>query len=260
MRIYSLSPATETEYENIRQIIIYGHGEKLYTAARGSLEESRIRNGKISMVYNGKIRGIYLATEPKRARKENLNRTDNYFLTYHGNYSWEHGLTLYIHESEISVSHVGEYVAFCHNGETNYKTAVNLHFNNGASVHRLKMEKLPEAGKDFTPPDGCKWRDAYSPDPEHPNYDLIYPGRLTGEESAPVVVKKWIQREIVHDVLIESTFYTRTEKEPERLERDRIAEAMTVALNSSRFSFSHYDVEKLLKVFNITFKDGGETK
>ena len=243
--------------DNIRELIIYGGGEILYTAGRGYLEECQIRNGKISTVYDGRPASIILTTEPKRARKVNLSRKDNYFLTYHGKYSWETGISLYIHETEISVSSVGEFIAFQTNGETNYKNAVKLHFSQGAKMIRCKMERVPSAGKDFTPPDGCKWSKDYSKNPEKPNYDVIYPRAWASNPGPAEVVKRWLEIECVTELLVECPGYSRTEKTPERLNREKIAEKMN-ELNIGRGSISHYDIEKILTVFDIRIK--GEEK
>lgn len=243
--------------DNIRELIIYGGGEILYKTGRGYLEECRIQNGKISTVYDGRPASITLTTEPKRARKENLSRKDNYFLTYRGSYSWETGLILYVHESEICVSDASEYIAFQTNGETNYKNAVKLHFSNHATMIRCKMERVPGAGKDFTPPDGCKWSKDYSRNPEKPNYDVIYPRPWACEPGSAEVVKRWLEIECVHELLVECPGYSRTEKTPDRLNREKLAEKMN-ELNIGRGSISHHDIEKMLTVFDIKIK--GEEK
>ena len=257
MLIKSINPAVSCEYSTIRKITIYGHGEKLYTADPGYFEECRISNGKISTVYHGQPLGFTLSTEPKNARKENLNRTDNYFLKYHGDYSFENGYHLYIHESEISVSLVGEYVLFSTSGETNYCNAVNLHFTHGATMERLKMEKVPEAGKDFTPPEGCRWSDGYSRNPEKPNYDVIHPRAYSDEPGEPVVVKRWRETETVYDLTVRCYGYSKTEKTPERLHREKLAAIINDNKIFSR-AVSHYDIEKLLQYFDITIKEGAE--
>lgn len=257
MLIQSINPAVSCEYSNIRKIIIYGNGEKLYTAESGYFEECKTKNGKISTVYHGQPIAFTLGSEPKKARKENLNRKDNYFVVYHGDYSWENGLTLYIHESEISVSFAGEYIAFDTNGETNYKNAVMLHFTHGATMERLKMEKVPEADKDFTPPEGCKWSDGYSRNPGKPNYDIIHPHAWSDEPGEPVVVKRWRENEIVFDLLVQCQGYSRTEKTPDRLHREKLAAIMNEN-NIFRNHVSHYDIEKLLQYFDIAIKGGTE--
>jgi hypothetical protein len=254
MLIKSINPEVSCEYSSIRKIIIYGHGEKLYQAGNGYFQECRSKDGKISEVYDGKPVAITLGTEPKQARKENLSRKDNYFLKYHGDYSWESGLILYIHESEISVSPAGEYLAFENRGEANYKKAVRLHFTHGATMRRLKLERVPEAGKDFTPPEGCKWSKDYSRDPQHPNYDVIYPRPWADQPGPAEVVKRWLENETVFDFLAQCDGYSRTEKTPERLQREKLAKMMNEA-GLFRGNVSHYDIEEMLKIFDISVKE-----
>lgn len=255
MLINTINPKTRTEYHGIQQIIIYGHGEKLYTAGRGYFEESRItKDGKISSVYDGRPKAITLTTEPKRARKENLNRTDNYLLTYKGEYSWQSGLTLYIHESEISVTPAGEYIAFNTNGETNYKNAVMLHFTHGAEMRRCKVERVPGAGSDFKPPEGCRWSKDYSNNPEKPNYDVVRSKPWSNEPGEPEVIKRWIEPETVFEILAECPGYSRTEKTPERLRREEIAKILNKNKVFTRET-NHYEIERLLTLFELTPKN-----
>lgn len=256
MLIHTISNGERCNYDNIRKIHIYGDDEIFYTAERGELKESTVNAaGKISEAFDGLVRGLTLATEPKRARKINLSRKDNYYLTYKGDYSWENGISLYIHVSEVSATPAGEYLAFENHGERCYKNAVRLHFHHGATIHRRNVERVPDAGKDFRPPEGCKWSDGYSPNPEKPFYDVVTPGKWSGEPGESFVVRRWIEKETVSEILVEASYYTRKEADPERANREKIAAAMSEVLYGNK-TVSHYEVEKLLEVFNITFKNG----
>lgn len=256
MKIETLNPHTITENNAVTRIIIYGNGEKLYTTGQGYFEESQIsKNGKISTTYDGRPERVILSSEPKQARKENLNRTDNYYLKYSGGYnSWENGIALYIHESEIQVQPAGEYIQFETHGETNYTNAVKLTFTHGAIMRRCKIERVPEAGPDFTPPEGCRWSKDYSRDPLKPNYDTIR-ARPFGKNPGPVeVVKRWIETETASGFLVMCPGYSKTEKTPERLHREKLAKIMNENRVFSR-DVSHYDIENLLKIFDIKIKE-----
>lgn len=81
----------------------------------------------------GKIDGVYLEKPLKRATKLNFNRDDNFYMNYTGDYSFENGYQVYINESEIKVSYLGELLnsEFHDAGETtqkNYKHYYNLTF------------------------------------------------------------------------------------------------------------------------------------
>lgn len=246
----------EIMLQNIKQLVIYGHGEKLFTTDRDYFEEYHINgNGKIDSVYDGRIDNITLASEPKKARKENLTRTDNYLLKYTSNYSWDNGYTLYIHESEISVNPAGEFVYLDSHGETDYRNAVNLHFVHGVTFTRCKIEKVCDynGNEKFTLPNGCKWSNGYSRDPEHPNYDVVHRSRFSKTES-DYIVKRWLEPETAHDVFTACNGISRREKTQERLQREHIADFCNEHKVFHR-EISHYEIENMMQYFDIKLRE-----
>ena len=253
MKIKTLSNGYITE-SRYNKIIIYGNGEKLLTID-GSIKESRTKDGKISTVYDGTPEQITLTNEIKNARKENLNRTDNYTLSYTGAY-YDSGTALYIHCSEIMVEPRGEYVSSVIAGETNYKNAYLLRFVNPVIMERLRVERIEGATEIFKLPEGARFGSGYGT-MEHPVYDLIDRTIFTDRENTPFIVKRWREPETITEILIESSRYTRIEKDAERVEREKIADIM----NEKKIFYkdvSHYEIEKLLQYFNVTLKEDGE--
>lgn len=258
MNIKALNTGSEVDYPTIKKITIYGGGAELYSIEDYTLQQCRADgNGKIDTVYDGKVQTLILSQEPKRARKLNLSRKDNFFLTYSGRYSFESGLHLYIHESEIHVKSAGEYIVFDSSGETCFASAYTLHFAHGAEMIRCKVERVPDAGPGFIPPDGCKWSKDYSRDPGHPHYD-IFKERPWAKDPGPTgVIKRWLEPETVSEILVKSSGYSRTEKNDDRKRREEIAET----LNKARVFYrevSHYEIEKLLQLYDLIPKKDGE--
>lgn len=258
MTIIDKTTGTHINYPSIKKIIIYGNGKKLFNLDNGYFEEYAESNGKYSSVYDGRIDTITLSVKPKNALKENLNRTDNYLLKYTGQYSFENGHTLYIHESEISVTDDGEKLAIEHNGEKNYIHAFTLHFKYGVTMTRCKYEKIPCEEK-WTLPNNKQWTwgDGYGRDYEHAKvqtYDLTETLIRFNKsiENAKGIIVRWVETETVYNVPTAEKYYCRTEKDSERKYREKIAEIINSVTNKH---ISHYDVEKLLNVLDIKIKE-----
>ena len=245
----------------IDTIIIYGGGQILLK-----------KNRDFFKMQNGEMLFFYLKNEPKNARKENLNRKDNYFLKYddiYGSYYKERKTALYIHESEIKVSGPVEKLSFEHDGEKNYKNEYNLYFVNGGRKRVLNVEKLNVPGNWTIPKEevsaGAHWYNFLGD--YNNSYEIV-----TEEEQKrlknwrtkkglpapePYNLKHWYFTEEDFSVnTVESDYYTRTEYDAARIERNKLASRFNEILGHNK-GFSHYDIQKLLNVFDITEKKNG---
>lgn len=257
MKIKTLSNQAITEFP-ADKIVIYSDGKKMLECTAHDFKEFKTEGEKIRDTYHGAPVLITLNNEIKRARKENLFRKDNYTLNYSGRYSWECGITLYIHVSEISVEYLGEFLALEVEGEKNYRAAYRLSFANPATVERCHVERVEDAGADFIPPEGCSWRDGFSRDAARPFYDIVNPSRFNGE-NAPFVVKRWIELENINNMIVCAPGYSRTEKSADREEREKIAAFINEKSIFPR-TVSHYDINNLLKYFDIKIKKEYESE
>lgn len=250
---------------DIKNFVIYGAGKILYkydsfqietrTISETEAGEKKISSG--NRYSDGYITALHLNQPIKRAVKENLTRTDNYTLKYIGDYSWDSGKTLYIHESEISVDDKGDILAMTESdGTRHYLHAVKLHFNIPVSVELFHAEKIP-CGPDWTIPDGGRWSSAYGTE-ARPSYDTYDDNKLSerikkiltdaGKPITSGVIKRWITTERRDNYEIYAAFrtYTRTEYSPERQRIEAIAERLNASPEYSREKpWSHYSVEKL---------------
>ena len=118
--------------DDVTKIVIYGNGKKLYEIDSNSFKPCKIiANSKgedkiEEFSYWYKISDIKFNGEITNARKENLNRSDNYFLSYKREYWQNKGIALYIHESEISVKSLGNILAMETDEEKNYLAAFSF--------------------------------------------------------------------------------------------------------------------------------------
>ena len=172
--------------------------------------------------YTTSARGLYvgdsttsfsvlqLPAAPVRAVKLNLSRHDVFYMRRKPENSWESAtLALYIPDSVISVTDDGEKLAtdFSNYGERNYLHAYTLHFHVGAVVTARKIETVPDAGDDFTPPDGCMWSN-HPGTVDQPTYDIIDPAPFN---PARRVVKRWAETAVVSEMHIAAPYYCRTD-------------------------------------------------
>lgn len=247
---------------DVRQVVIYGHGVKLLTLDDfGGYDETRGKSGelKISSAYASAPEAISLTQEIKNARKENLNRTDNYFLVVDlGRYYPERGKALYIHESEIAVEDLGDVLAMESDEERNYLHAARLTFAGAVTFKRLHAERIP-CGGDWTIPEAGGKRGSYYGTEEAPCYQIynnadLPASLITRHSMNPAergVIKRWSTLETVNSgatLTVAERYYTKTLYSAERERRNNLAEAV----NASKLfgqTFSHYDIEKLEKVF-----------
>lgn len=240
-------------FKGIGKLVIYGNGRIKYQSERD-----------LSKLNNGELLYFFLSEEPKNARKENLNRKDCYFLKYTPEYcTWERRTALYIHESEISVSNPKEIVSLRSEsyGETNYKNQYNLCFMYGATKRVLHCDRM-NVEKNWTPPKGAHWYNFLG---DHNNsYQLIsdeeYEDKMklydrTGKPRPEKynVLHWYYTEESFTEFTRDSDYYTRTEKTPDRKNREHIANRFTEILGRNNY-ISHYDIEKLLEHFEIVEK------
>lgn len=253
----------ELALADISKLVIYGSGKKLFEIENSGFESYSIKTNRyghesIDKQYNGGPVEMVLKNPVKRANKENLSRKDNYTLNYTPDWiKWETRKALYIHESEISVSDIGDITAMETEEERNYLHAFVLTFNNPVIFQRLHIEKIP-CGDNWRIPDNGKWGSGYGPEnaPQYDTYDnskSLFATKRGFDPNEKGVIKRWFTFERIEngaEIVTAQRYYTKTEYSKERERKNKIA----AALNDSGLfnnSFSHYDIDKLEKVLKI---------
>lgn len=251
---------------DIKNFVIYGAGKILYKYDSFQIDAREIKETETgekkltdaSRYNDGYITALHLNQPIKRAVKENLTRTDNYTMKYIGDYSWESGKTLYIHESEIAVADIGELLSMQDSDGTRYFLhAVKLDFSCPVDVDIFHAEKIPCSGS-WTIPDGGRWSSAYGTE-DRPSYDPYdgtkYPDRIkqriikNGGEITKGVIKRWITNEHREHYSIYAAFrhYSRIEHSPERKRLDALADRLnnSAEYKNSNTTWSYYTVKTL---------------
>lgn len=221
------------DFEGIR---IYKDGEVLFKSDRGYIEQKEFKGEKIETIYNGRITNFNLKKEIKRANKLNLNRKDNFYIVEKIPYHYPpRASVLYIHADEINVESLGDKKAFITEDETNYIDTYKLTFNSGFNYAEMDYREVPEGYK-------------FANNDEKNNYVEVERGVNAG--------KKFIReyKEIVaNECLVTGDYYTRTEISDFRQAAKELEEEFKKVLPHSNMSF--YDIERLMKVYNITKKE-----
>ena len=243
----------------IDKLIIYGNGEKLLEKNRDFNKIGKLENGSYHDSYFDRILSINLNQETKQARKENLNRKDNYFLSFKKDYSRQPGTALYLHFSEVSVKNLGEFLAMDTHDEKCFLYAFQIRFLNGAEAELYHIEKMNVPGN-WTPPAGYDFAGYGCKTPEN-CYEIVSEeqqkhnkefAEKTGRKYVPFnLLHKWYTNETITETVLTSEGYHKYIKSPERENRENLAAVMNTVLYNK---ISHYDIEKLLQVVNITIK------
>ena len=240
----------------VAKIVIYGHGVKLFERelSMEAYEIKQNKNGedKLCELYHAAPIAVTLHGEVKTARKENLNRKDNYTLTYSPEYlKWERRTCLYIHESEIAVTDLGDVLSMETAEEKNYLHAVKLHFNGETTYQRFHAEFM-QVGDDWKIPDGGRWSNSYGT-PERPCYDTYDFTNSPFEKSRAKgkgVVKRYCTVETLDagaEIIAAECYYTRTEESADRKRKRAIADKLNASKEYSNKEWSHYDITRLEK-------------
>ena len=242
----------------IGKIVIYGNGAKLFERETNietyKIEKNANGEDKLFNLYHDAPICIELSSAPKAARKENLNRKDNYTLTYTPDYlRYERRTALYIHESDIEVTDLGDVLSMETDEEKNYLHAVKLHFNNSTTYQRFHIEHI-ECDSDWTIPGRGRWSDAYGTEecPCYDTYDYTNHPREFIRAKGKGVIKRWTTTETLPagaEIITAERYYTKTVESDERKRKNAIAEKLNQSgqYNNSRDRWSHYDITKLEK-------------
>lgn len=245
----------EINLNQYEQINIYNENGVIFSTIRSGLERASIKDGKCSTYYSNTVYKIELPIyNIRNAQKLNLTKKDVFTIKYipDNRYSIRNGKALYIPINYINVENIGEYLAFDTNGEKNFLTLYKFTFTNVQTVKEPKIDRI--ICDNYILKDGESFGDGYGPDKKH--------ARITTFDTSEYRINKPVEKGILkhyfenvqyNDFIIKSDYYTRTEKDPARIEREKLASIINECLYNK--TISHYDVEKLLQKLNITIKE-----
>lgn len=262
--VFDKSKLESLSSENFENVIFYKDNSELLVIPFRNISKHTIKNGRISeeKTYGDTLVRFDL-NSLKKANKINLSRKDCYYAkSVNGLNRYSHNyydLYIYVDDTNVKFQNLGEYISLESCGETDYKEVYKITL---PSIHWKHHNYKRIECENYTLADGERWSEyGFGSDEEHA---CVSPYDTTGYEKSLFrngarpskgIVKRWFSYscEDNDEIIVTSNVNTRVEKNPERLERERIANVMSDVL---RNSISHYDVESLLKVVDIHIKEG----
>ena len=243
---------------NYETINIYNENGVIFSTVRGGFERATIDGKKCRSHYSDIICEIDLPIDNIRnAQKLNLNKNDVFSIKYvpSDRYSIRNGRALYIPDRFISVERLGEFLALEANGEKDFLTLYKFAFANPQTVSEPHLERI--ICDNYTLEEGETFGSGYGRDEAHAVIDTFdtSKSRLKEISHEKGILKKYYHDVIYSDFIVKSDYYTRTEKDEARTEREKIAEIINSCLYNK--TFSHYDIEAIQKKLNISIKAEG---
>lgn len=244
---------------NYEMLNIYDENGVIFSTVRGGFERATIDGKKCRSHYSDIIREIDLPVDNIRnAQKLNLTKKDVFSIKYfpRDRYDIRNGRALYIPLDLIAVEILGQFLSLETNGERDFLTLYKLSFKTAQTVRETKCERI--ACDNYTLKDGETFGSGYGRDEAHAVIDTFDTSKsfFKGQEipAEKGILKKYYHDVIYSDFIVKSDYYTRTEKDEARQEREKIAEIINSCLYNKMLS--HYDIEAIQKKLNISVKEG----
>lgn len=246
--------------DHYEAINIYNKNGVIFSTVRGGFERDTIDGKKCGSNYLNAVNIIDLPIENIRnAQKLNLDKKDVFSIKYTpaDRYSIRNGRALYIPDRFINVECLGEFLALEANGEKNFLTLYKFTFANPQTVSEPHFERI--ICDNYTLEEGESFGSVYGKDKKHAvistfdTSDNTYYKR-SGKPAEKGIIKRYLKDNIYNDFIVKSDYYTRTEKDEARREREKIAEIINTCLYNK--TVSHFDIENIMKKLNISIKEG----
>lgn len=245
--------------DHYEQLNIYNENGVIFSTVRGGFERATIDGNRCKTFYLNRVNIIDLPIENIRnAIKLNFKKCDVFSLKYMpaDRYTIRNDRALYIHTNYINVENVGEFLSLETNGEKDYLTLYKLTFVNVQTVKEPKIDRV--ICDNYTLKDGEKFGSYYGPDKDHAIISTFDTSesifiKKAGKPAEKGILKHYLEDVQYKELIVKSDYYTKTEKDAARIEREKLAEIMTACLHNT--SFSHYDIERLLQKLNISIKE-----
>ena len=244
------------DLSNYEQINIYNASGVIFSTVRGGFERAEIDGEKVKSYYKNLVSSVELPAERIRsARKLNFDKGDVFEIAYYpkDRYTIRNGRALYIPAELVRVSPLGEFLALAHDGEKDFLTVYKLDFTTPQTVDEPQFKRI--ICDNYTLQPGERFGEYYGADEARAcvaPFDSSEYAERRGIPAEKGVIKRWLAPVVYNSFIVKSDYYTRTEKDAERLERERIADIINTCLYNK--TVSHYDIAKMLEKLNITIK------
>ena len=217
----------DSQYQGFR---IYQEGKILYKTDRTYLELNELtQNNELKKHYNNRIKSFKIE-EPKRAIKLNLNRDDNFYIMEKIS-DYTKGYVLYIHSSNMQVEFLGDLLSFKTEHEQNFIDAYKLTFKYGFVIDETISKEVDKSYK-------------------LEKNETLYTIQKDGETIYKITQYNPVEK---FEGIFTGDYFTKKIESDFRKMNNKIANDFSSILIHNQ-NFSHYDIEKLLTKFDITYK------
>lgn len=244
---------------NYEQINIYNENGVIFSTIRGGFERATIKDGKAQTHYNNTVYEIELPIDSIRnARKIDLTKNDVFNISYmpKGRYDIRNGKAIYIPTKYITVENIGEYLSIETSGEKDFLTIYKFTFANPQTISEPQFERI--ICDNYTLSENERFSSGCGKDKNHACISTFDTSENTfykksGRPAEKGIIKRYYADIVYNSFLVKSDYYTRTEKDAARIEREKIAEIINSCLYNK--TVSHYDVEKIMEKLNISLSE-----
>lgn len=241
---------------NYEQINIYNENGVIFSTTRGGFDRVTIKDGKVQTHYSDSVYEIDLPIDKIRnARKIDFSKNDVFAFNYMppNRYDIRNGKAIYIPAKYITVENIGEYLSIETSGEKDFLTLYKFTFANPQTISEPQFERI--ICDNYTLSENERFSSGCGKDKDHACVSTFDTSENTfykksGRPAEKGVIKRYYADIVYNSFLVKSDYYTRTEKDAARIEREKIAEIINSCLYNK--TVSHYDIEKIMEKLNIS--------
>lgn len=238
------------------QINIYDENGVIFSTTRGGFDRATIKDGKAQTHYSNTVCEIDLPIDKIRnARKIDFSKSDAFTVSYipENRYSIRNGKALYIPTKYINVENIGEYLSIETSGEKDFLTLYKFTFANPQTIREPQYERI--ICDNYTLSENEIFSSRCGKDKDHACISTFDTSENTfykkrGLPAEKGIIKRYYADIVYNSFLVKSDYYTRTEKDATRIEREKIAEIINSCLYNK--TVSHYEVENIMKKLKIS--------
>lgn len=239
----------------VGKIVFYNNGEKIEVSTSSYMTEvyEVVEENTLKRVYNETLKNICCSKEFKRAIKENLNRKDNYYMTYKPDYSYDKKTALYIYCN----FKVKEVISDKWKDQTNYINFVTVNIPGIFEV--VEREELPY-DPEFRLPDGAKWHKTYNGYSYNNTYSVVelnpdnplHKRRLDAGQPEKYIVHFTTKEVAKNEVSFKVGPYTRIEYSEKKIREMELSKELS---EITGINIGYYAIEKILAKYDLVKKE-----
>lgn len=210
--------------------------------------------------YDKTIVALELGTT-RRARSVNFSKTDCFLIKIPVRYSFEDCYDLYIHSNYVESVERGDKIVHQDENQTCYHDVATIRLKKAlVREYHIESEEFDSESK-INIPEGARIGSNFGTK-IFPVYDVIHPTewqikKRPDLDGKKILVKRWVEEYTEENLLIHA--HGRCYSKIEYSEKKQREKELADEINAKRIFYkeiSHYEIEKLLRFYDVTPKKG----